>query len=256
MAAPIPGCATAARCWRSRACRTKGFFPAPNMDGLAAAYQFLRHLEHRLQFDDDRQTHTLAGRSGGARAARPAHAWRWRLGRVADARNQRALRAGVGDLRARGAFAGRRTLGSGACGTAVQQRGAVRWSSARPRFQRSLADSGSAAWLSRLRTFSGTDVGAIRPRLERLNADPDLAAAHARSVRAQPVFRRRTDPHAGAAGRSSAGAPDEDEPTPQDAARAAPLVSARDAAHPGREHLPTRSRFSKRWSAPPSWPTR
>lgn len=26
---------------------------------LAAAYQFLRHLEHRLQFADDRQTHTL-----------------------------------------------------------------------------------------------------------------------------------------------------------------------------------------------------
>lgn len=26
---------------------------------LASAYQFLRHLEHRLQFEDDRQTHTL-----------------------------------------------------------------------------------------------------------------------------------------------------------------------------------------------------
>jgi glutamate-ammonia-ligase adenylyltransferase len=26
---------------------------------LASAYQFMRHLEHRLQFDDDRQTHTL-----------------------------------------------------------------------------------------------------------------------------------------------------------------------------------------------------
>ena len=26
---------------------------------LAAAYQFLRNLEHRLQFDEDRQTHTL-----------------------------------------------------------------------------------------------------------------------------------------------------------------------------------------------------
>lgn len=26
---------------------------------LAAAYQFLRHLEHRLQFEEDRQTHTL-----------------------------------------------------------------------------------------------------------------------------------------------------------------------------------------------------
>ena len=26
---------------------------------LVNAYQFLRHLEHRLQFEDDRQTHTL-----------------------------------------------------------------------------------------------------------------------------------------------------------------------------------------------------
>jgi len=28
---------------------------------LASAYQFMRHLEHRLQFDEDRQTHTLPG---------------------------------------------------------------------------------------------------------------------------------------------------------------------------------------------------
>jgi glutamate-ammonia-ligase adenylyltransferase len=28
---------------------------------LATAYQFLRHLEHRLQFDEDRQTHALPG---------------------------------------------------------------------------------------------------------------------------------------------------------------------------------------------------
>ncbi len=26
---------------------------------LASAYQFMRHIEHRLQFDEDRQTHTL-----------------------------------------------------------------------------------------------------------------------------------------------------------------------------------------------------
>ncbi len=30
---------------------------------LATAYQFLRHLEHRLQFDEDRQTHTLPAKS-------------------------------------------------------------------------------------------------------------------------------------------------------------------------------------------------
>jgi glutamate-ammonia-ligase adenylyltransferase len=37
----------------------KGFLSEAEYGGLAAAYQFLRHLEHRLQFADDRQTHTL-----------------------------------------------------------------------------------------------------------------------------------------------------------------------------------------------------
>ena len=32
---------------------------------LASAYQFLRHLEHRLQFDEDRQTHTLPDSKDG-----------------------------------------------------------------------------------------------------------------------------------------------------------------------------------------------
>jgi glutamate-ammonia-ligase adenylyltransferase len=37
----------------------KGFLSEAEYGGLAAAYQFLRHLEHRLQFADDRQTHAL-----------------------------------------------------------------------------------------------------------------------------------------------------------------------------------------------------
>ena len=37
----------------------KGFLSGAEYGRLAAAYQFLRHLEHRLQFDDDLQTHTL-----------------------------------------------------------------------------------------------------------------------------------------------------------------------------------------------------
>jgi glutamate-ammonia-ligase adenylyltransferase len=37
----------------------KGFLSGAEYGGLASAYQFLRHLEHRLQFADDRQTHTL-----------------------------------------------------------------------------------------------------------------------------------------------------------------------------------------------------
>ncbi len=37
----------------------KGFLTGAEYGRLAQAYQFLRHLEHRLQFDEDRQTHSL-----------------------------------------------------------------------------------------------------------------------------------------------------------------------------------------------------
>jgi glutamate-ammonia-ligase adenylyltransferase len=37
----------------------KGFLSGAEYGRLASAYQFLRQLEHRLQFDEDRQTHTL-----------------------------------------------------------------------------------------------------------------------------------------------------------------------------------------------------
>ena len=37
----------------------KGVLKDAEYGRLASAYQFLRHLEHRLQFDEDRQTHTL-----------------------------------------------------------------------------------------------------------------------------------------------------------------------------------------------------
>jgi glutamate-ammonia-ligase adenylyltransferase len=37
----------------------KRFLSDSEYGRLASAYQFLRHLEHRLQFEDDRQTHTL-----------------------------------------------------------------------------------------------------------------------------------------------------------------------------------------------------
>ena len=39
----------------------KGLLSDVEYGQLAAAYTFLRHLEHRLQFEDDRQTHTLPG---------------------------------------------------------------------------------------------------------------------------------------------------------------------------------------------------
>ncbi len=39
--------------------RDKGLLSAGEHARLAAAYQFLRYLEHRLQMEEDRQTHTL-----------------------------------------------------------------------------------------------------------------------------------------------------------------------------------------------------
>ncbi len=39
--------------------RDKEWLSSSEYSRLASAYQFMRHLEHRLQFDDDRQIHTL-----------------------------------------------------------------------------------------------------------------------------------------------------------------------------------------------------
>src|ERR1700722_6647078 len=39
--------------------QAKDFLSGAEYGRLASAYQFLRHLEHRLQFEDDLQTHTL-----------------------------------------------------------------------------------------------------------------------------------------------------------------------------------------------------
>ena len=44
--------------------RDKGFLTGDEYARLAAAYQFLRYLEHRLQVEEDRQTHTIPADSG------------------------------------------------------------------------------------------------------------------------------------------------------------------------------------------------
>ncbi len=46
--------------------RDKNLLSEVEYGRLAGAYQFLRHLEHRLQFDEDRQTHGLPAERGGA----------------------------------------------------------------------------------------------------------------------------------------------------------------------------------------------
>jgi glutamate-ammonia-ligase adenylyltransferase len=42
--------------------RDKGFLSGAEYARLASAYEFLRHVEHRLQMEDDRQTHVLPSR--------------------------------------------------------------------------------------------------------------------------------------------------------------------------------------------------
>ena len=54
----------------------KGFLSDAEYGRLASAYQFLRHLEHRLQFADDLQTHTLPSDRGRSGTAGAAHAHR------------------------------------------------------------------------------------------------------------------------------------------------------------------------------------
>ncbi len=53
------GCATAAPCLRSSACGIRDFSPMANTRACRPPMHFLRHLEHRLQLEEDRQTHTL-----------------------------------------------------------------------------------------------------------------------------------------------------------------------------------------------------
>ncbi len=48
----------------------RGLLPVEAVRELSAAYAFLRNTEHRLQYLDDLQTHTLPGRPGGPRAHR------------------------------------------------------------------------------------------------------------------------------------------------------------------------------------------
>ena len=84
---------------------------------------------------------------------------------------------------------------------AAEQRGSRAGSARAGAVRRRWRASGSAPRISRFRAFSGTPVrrsraagtAQRRPRADRANA---------RSVRTQPVLRRRADPHAGAGGRN------------------------------------------------------
>ncbi len=64
--------------------RDKGLLSGAEYARLAAAYQFLRNLEHRLQMEDDRQTHTLPSDRGASRF--------WRARCRADSTGERFTR--------------------------------------------------------------------------------------------------------------------------------------------------------------------
>ena len=58
-AASSPNCARARRCRRCSGWPRAGLMPQATADALAAAYEFLRRVEHRIQYLDDQQTHVL-----------------------------------------------------------------------------------------------------------------------------------------------------------------------------------------------------
>ena len=63
-------CAAARRCRRSTTLAEGGWIGREAAHDLAAAYRFLRMVEHRLQMVADEQTHTLPAEREGARAVR------------------------------------------------------------------------------------------------------------------------------------------------------------------------------------------
>ena len=78
---------------------------------LASAYQFMRHLEHRLQFDEDRQTHTLPQGQRPARSAGAQNAAGLALAAERGhpgARTRPSLHQRAGPLRPRDPFPARR----------------------------------------------------------------------------------------------------------------------------------------------------
>ena len=58
-AASSPSCARGPRSMRCSALARASLMPQATADALAAAYEFLRRVEHRIQYLDDQQTHVL-----------------------------------------------------------------------------------------------------------------------------------------------------------------------------------------------------
>jgi glutamate-ammonia-ligase adenylyltransferase len=164
----------------------KGFLSGAEYGRLASAYQFLRHLEHRLQFEDDLQIHTLPGdpaalellahrMPGGGSAEALMREVRGHFERVREiyARvvHSRAVEAAV---MARPAQAsGRevhRTMEQGGRASNVVRALEQRAPGLAGALARADLHRGYRAFEHFLDRLSGDSA-----RLERLNADPDLA---------------------------------------------------------------------------------
>ena len=227
----------------------KGFLSDAEYGRLASAYQFLRHLEHRLQFADDRQTHTLARRPepslscsrGACRAARGRRrngCWRRRACTSQQVIEiyERVVHAGsaTGESAAEGRRRRKRQRGPRA--------GSARAARCRRAGGKRICDADYRAFehfLERLSAEPGS--------LEQLDANPDSHALHARSVRAQPLLCRRADPHAGTGGRNRrASHASKTTASPTSMTELRRWFRRRDAAHSSRRASAARIRFSIR----------
>ena len=178
----------------------KGYLSGAEYGRLASAYQFLRHLEHRLAVRRRSPDAHPAGATGSALEllARRMPGGR-RLGGMAAAIKPRACTSQqvIGDLRSRGACRlGRQRLRRGGRTGASGQRRARAGTARSAAGGSASREARFASRLQSLRTFSGAHFdgsgtpGALECRI------PILPRARPGSVRAQPVLRRRTDSHA------------------------------------------------------------
>lgn len=162
----------------------KGLLSEAEYGGLAAAYQFLRQLEHRLQFADDRQTHALpsdpvALEKIARRMPGDGGSAEWLLAQIhahfADVIEiyERVVHARAGSVPA--------AVGPPSSNT---MRALERTA---PNLSRSLAEAELHFGFRAFEHFL-EKLSADRPRLERLNEDPALTARTLDLFEQSPYF--------------------------------------------------------------------
>ena len=199
--------------------RDKGLLSGGEYARLAAAYQFLRYIEHRLQIEEDRQTHTLPSDPMQldllARKMPPESTGAVLTGETLKAEAGRAPGGCAGDLRPRDPRAEAHVLHHPARARGRRKRKGRRrrrratwrafWTSARRNWRRrwpapactAAASGSSTSWR---RAFAGADL------LEPPGRRPQAGRRRARYLRAQPLLCGRPAALPGAAGRDRAAA--------------------------------------------------